>query len=242
MTQLKYLYEANNSSFYLLLPRYTTDLHSFLRANMSQVTADKAIQIVRNITVVIAHMHAHDLVHRDIKVQNILVDENEQVYLADFGTCQHGSDNSTFIGSRPLAPDLTTSSATSSSGSRQYSYEGTAVDVYLLGVLMYACAPKVIYIPSSDNIVEQLESLDQRKVPKRYYQLIVRCLNKDHKQRPTAKEIVAELDFISEKLCVVCCEAARAVRLLPCGHNVLCRVANVSSKFAFVRIPVNHSV
>ncbi|CAF4254587.1 unnamed protein product, partial [Rotaria sordida] len=61
---------------------------------MERVTADKAIKISRNIANVIAHMHAYNLVHRDIKVENILMDEDE-VYLADFGTCQVGIENTT---------------------------------------------------------------------------------------------------------------------------------------------------
>jgi serine/threonine protein kinase len=225
MVHLKYLYEENDSSLYLLLPRYDTDLHSFLQTNMKKMTADKAIQISHDIAGVIAHMHAHDLVHRDIKVQNILMDKQEQVYLADFGTCQHGIENNTFVGTRPLAPDLTTlplTNALSSSSSHQHSYQGTAVDVYLLGMLMYVCAPKDTYIPPSDNTAEQIHLLDRRRVPENYCQLITRCLNKDFKKRPTAKQIVEELDAMAKQLCIICEEAPRFVRFEPCGHNVVC--------------------
>lgn len=226
MVHLKYLYEDSDSSLYLLLPRYETDLHSFLVNNMKKMTADNAIQISHDIGSVIAHMHAHDHVHRDIKVQNILMDKQKQVYLADFGTCQHGTDNSTFIGTHPLAPDLTTlpsSTVTSSSSSRQYSYQGTAVDVYLLGMLMYACAPKDTYVPPSDSTAEQIHLLDRRRVPESYCQLIARCLNKKNpKQRPTAKQIVDELNTIAKQLCVICEEAPRFARFEPCGHKAVC--------------------
>ncbi|CAF1076441.1 unnamed protein product [Didymodactylos carnosus] len=227
VTPLKYLYEENDSSLYLLLPRYPTDLHSFLVTHMGQVTADKAIKISHDIAIAIAHMHAYDLVHRDIKVQNILIDEQEQVYLADFGTCQHGTENITFVGSRPVAPEITTtpsSTAVSSSSDRQYSYQGTTVDVYLLGMIMYACAPKDIYIPPSDITFDQLHLLDRRRVPQRYCQLIGRCLNRDSKQRPTAKEIVDELDAMAEQLCLICQEAPRIARCEPCGHKTMCVV------------------
>ncbi|CAF1391025.1 unnamed protein product [Adineta steineri] len=152
---------------------------------------------------VIAHMHAFDLVHRDIKVENILMDEHEDVYLGDFGTCQHGTENSTLVGSFPLSPDLTTLlqlTASSSSSDRQYSYEGTAVDVYLLGVLMFVCAPKEVYIPPSNRILEQVQQLDRTKVSENYCTLIVRCLEKDPKRRPTAQAIADELDAMTERL------------------------------------------
>ncbi|CAF5050980.1 unnamed protein product [Rotaria sp. Silwood1] len=106
--------------------------------HINEVTIGKAIQIALDIAQVIVHMHAYELVHCDVKVKNILLDTNDQVFLADFGTCQHGTENSTFIGSRPFAPEITQSD-------RQYSYQGAAVDVSCLGVLMYVVAPKDIF-------------------------------------------------------------------------------------------------
>lgn len=220
MIQLKYLYEENNSSLCLILPRYDTNLHSFLLQNMKKMTADKAIQIVQDIAKVIAQMHAHDLVHRDIKVQNILMNKEEQVFLADFGTCQHGTENNTFIGSRPLAPDFNTT--TNSTSSRQYSYQGTEVDVYALGMLMYACAPKDSYVAPSEYTYQQISFLDRQRVPERYCQLITRCLDQNSKQRPTAKQIVDELEAIAKQLCIICEEAPRFVRFEPCGHKAVC--------------------
>ncbi|CAM4969628.1 unnamed protein product [Rotaria socialis] len=219
LIQLKYLYVDEKASMYLLLPRYPTNLHSFLLKNIRTMTTDKAIKISRDIAGVIAHMHAFDLVHRDIKVENILMDEHEEVYLADFGTCQHGTENSTLVGSFPLAPDLT---ASNSSSDRQYSYEGTAVDVYLLGVLMFVCAPKDVYIPPSNRILDQVHQLDRKKIPENYCALIVRCLEKNPKLRPTAQAIADELDAMTERLCIVCMDALRSVRFQPCGHKVVC--------------------
>ena len=220
MIHLKYLYEENDSSLCLILPRYDTNLQTFLLNNMKKITADKAIQIVHDIASVIAHMHAHDLVHRDIKLQNILMNKDEQVFLADFGTCQHGIENHTLVGSRPLAPDFTIS--TSSTSSRQYSYQGTEVDVYALGMLMYACAPKDTYVAPSEQTHQYVSFLDRRKVPERYCRLITRCLNQNPKQRPTAKDIVDELDAIVQQLCIICEEAPRFIRFEPCGHKAVC--------------------
>src|SRR5699024_5066169 len=46
---------------------------------------DKAIEIMKQLTDAIAHAHANGLVHRDIKPQNILVDEYGNVKVTDFG-------------------------------------------------------------------------------------------------------------------------------------------------------------
>lgn len=49
------------------------------------IEVDKALDIMKQITAAIAHAHANDLVHRDIKPQNILLDPNGQVKVTDFG-------------------------------------------------------------------------------------------------------------------------------------------------------------
>ncbi|MGM8211800.1 Stk1 family PASTA domain-containing Ser/Thr kinase [Virgibacillus sp. W0430] len=45
----------------------------------------EAIDIMKQITAAIAHAHANDLVHRDIKPQNILIDSYGNVKVTDFG-------------------------------------------------------------------------------------------------------------------------------------------------------------
>ncbi|CAF1428746.1 unnamed protein product [Adineta ricciae] len=103
------------------MPRYSTSLRSFLeKKNLRGINADKAIEISRNTASVIAYMHTYDLVHRDIEVENILIDEYDLVYLADFDITV-----------------LMSSTASNSSSDRLQSYKDSAIDVYLLGVLMF---------------------------------------------------------------------------------------------------------
>ncbi|CAF1479190.1 unnamed protein product [Adineta ricciae] len=120
------------------MPRYSTSLRSFLeKKNLRGINADKAIEISRNTASVIAYMHTYDLVHRDIEVENILIDEYDLVYLADFDITV-----------------LMSSTASNSSSDRLQSYKDSAIDVYLLGVLMFVGVPKENYIPASNLNVE----------------------------------------------------------------------------------------
>lgn len=109
-----------------------------------------------------------------------------------------------------------------SSTDRLQCYQGSAVDAYLLGLLMFVCAPKEYYVPASSISPEQVQRLDRRKVPESYCQLILRCLDKEWKKRPTAKEVVNELDSISKHLCTICQDVPRFLRCLPCGHKTTC--------------------
>lgn len=49
------------------------------------LSIEESVHIMQQITHAIAHAHAYDLVHRDIKPQNILIDHNGQVKVTDFG-------------------------------------------------------------------------------------------------------------------------------------------------------------
>lgn len=49
------------------------------------LAVQEALDILKQITAAIAHAHANDIVHRDIKPQNILIDTYGQVKVTDFG-------------------------------------------------------------------------------------------------------------------------------------------------------------
>ncbi|CAF3029404.1 unnamed protein product [Rotaria socialis] len=222
MVPLQYLYEiaTNPHQISIVLPRYSKSLHSYLMNQMQHVSIDKAVQISLDISRVIANMHSYELVHRDVKVENILLDDKDQVFLADFGTCQHGTENSTFIGSRPFVPEVTT-------GDHQYSYQGSAFDVFCLGVLMYVVAPKDSFHRPRVMKDTEVKSLDRTRVPENYCRLIYRCITTDPAKRPTANEVVRELETIANEVdhlkpCLVCMSAPRAGRCLPCKHKTMC--------------------
>lgn len=49
------------------------------------IGVEESLRIMQQITSAIAHAHANDLVHRDIKPQNILMDHSGQIKVTDFG-------------------------------------------------------------------------------------------------------------------------------------------------------------
>ncbi|UJR11474.1 hypothetical protein I4U23_015653 [Adineta vaga] len=214
-------YDDQTNHLYILLRRYPMSLHTYLTDHMADLTMNDAVRILLHISRAISHLHAHNLIHRDIKTRNILLDNNKNVYLADFGTCQHGTENSTIIGSLPLPPELNHARTLT-----DFSYEGTAVDVFSLGLLIYIVAPKAVY-HDPQNIITGADIHALIHLPQRYRTLIINCIHANPKLRPTADKVVEQLELIANQVakakeCLMCFEYPIFSRCLPCGHKTVC--------------------
>jgi serine/threonine protein kinase len=220
---LLYLYERqennNQVTLYMFLPKYPQSLDKYLQDNISKIKADQVIQIALDMADVLVLLHANEIVHRDIKAKNILMDENLQCYLADFGTAREWITNSTILGTLPLPPEVNSGSI----------YDGTVADVYSFGIFLYELLPKKSYSrpDSIKTIQEMLESISPLNEHNRIYEnLIKSCLQLTPKDRPNAvviKSILLEcLKELEKKSCIICEDKLRKLRFEPCGHKLLC--------------------
>ena len=93
----------------------------------------RAVAILRGSAEALAYAHSKQVVHRDVKPQNILLDERERVYLADFGIAKMLEGGSQLTATGMI------------SGTPQYMAPEQAVtnkvdaraDIYALGVVAY---------------------------------------------------------------------------------------------------------
>ena len=108
-----------------------TDLKQYIKDN-APITLELVVSIMSQILSAIELAHKHHLIHRDIKPQNILITENNQVKITDFGIAIAVTDTSitqtnTLLGSvHYLSPEQARgANATMKS------------DIYALGVVLY---------------------------------------------------------------------------------------------------------
>jgi streptogramin lyase len=111
-----------------------TDLRALLRREGALDPA-RALAIVSQIAQALDAAHAKGLVHRDVKPSNVLLDDNEHVYLADFGLTRRLSEEASL---QAEAATLGTPAYLAPEQIEGGDVDGRA-DVYSLGCLLYEC-------------------------------------------------------------------------------------------------------
>ncbi|KAI9351791.1 serine/threonine-protein kinase MARK2 [Zopfochytrium polystomum] len=110
----------------------------------------------RQILSAVSYCHKKRVIHRDLKAENLLLDSNLDIKIADFGFSNHYDPDSkldTFCGSPPYAaPELF-------QGRR---YTGPEVDIWSLGVILYVLTTGCLPFDGK-NLQEMRESVCRGK-------------------------------------------------------------------------------
>ncbi|XP_049838712.1 serine/threonine-protein kinase SIK3 isoform X1 [Schistocerca gregaria] len=106
------------------------EIFDHLVAN-GRMTEKEARRVFAQIVAAVSYCHRRRVVHRDLKAENLLLDHNCDIKLADFGFSNHyqpGQLLSTWCGSPPYAaPELF----------EGRKYDGPKTDIWSLGVVLY---------------------------------------------------------------------------------------------------------
>jgi YVTN family beta-propeller protein len=129
------IYEAGDSDGQLYLAmRYVegSDLKAVLEAEHS-LGPGRAIRVLTQVAAALDAAHRRGLVHRDVKPGNVLLDEDDNVYLTDFGITTHVDGASADTGRM-----LGTLSYLSPEQIRGEAVDGRS-DAYALACILYEC-------------------------------------------------------------------------------------------------------
>jgi serine/threonine protein kinase len=137
------------------------------------------------IILALGYLHEYNIMYRDIKLENILLDNEGHIKLADFGLCKMNmtldSKTHTFCGTPEyLAPEILTNSGTDG--------YGRAIDWYALGIVLYEML--VGRLPYSNKDVKILfQNIVNQTLELPYYlslnskQILSGLLDKDPQKR-----------------------------------------------------------
>ncbi|CAD6191106.1 unnamed protein product [Caenorhabditis auriculariae] len=80
----------------MIVEKCDWDLHLFLKGIPRNCPEKQCRHIARQIFIGLDFLHEHNIIHRDLKPQNILINRNQEIKIADFGLSRMYSNTSAF--------------------------------------------------------------------------------------------------------------------------------------------------
>ncbi len=162
-----------------------TDLKTGLK-NHGALEPRKVAQIASQICQALTVAHRHDIIHRDIKPQNIMVQPDGNIKVMDFGIARarnsHLTATNSVLGTAHyVSPEQT-----------QGKELGPTSDIYSLGIVMYEAATGKVPFDGDDAISVALKQVNEAPVPPSKLNpkvdanleaIILKCMAKDPKDR-----------------------------------------------------------
>src|SRR6516162_795599 len=201
-----YDYRQTDGNYFIVMELVEgTDLRRYLRSR-GVLDVDRAIIIAHDVALGLGAAHRRDIVHRDVKPQNVLVGRGGSIKLTDFGIASVYKDIN--------AERLTTTGMTL--GTVQYyapeqaqgEIVSPAADVYALGIVMYEMVTGHPPFDGESPVAVAMQHIQDVPTPPREVnpnltpsleEIILRCLEKvpemrfrDGSQLARALEALAE--------------------------------------------------
>ncbi|MFQ5703577.1 MAG: serine/threonine protein kinase [Gemmatimonadales bacterium] len=164
------------------------------------------VRIATDVAKALAFAHENGIIHRDIKVDNILLNERGDAVISDFGIARAVSG---YVSATGVNMTIGTPQYISPEQAQGRKLDGRS-DLYALGVTLYKATTGELPFRSSDWFelarmhVEDLPIPPREKRPDisaRFERIILRCLAKHPDDRyESAKVLIDELNHIADKL------------------------------------------
>ncbi|KAL3616234.1 hypothetical protein CASFOL_039624 [Castilleja foliolosa] len=182
---------ATKAKIYLIL-EFVKGGELFAKVAEGRFTEDLARKYFQQLISAVSYCHLRGVYHRDLKLENLLVDENGDLKVSDFGLGAFREDQDradgllrTFCGSPAyVAPEILA----------KRGYDGAKVDVWSCGVALFVIIAR--YLPFNDtNMMSMYKKIckGEFRCPKwmsrDLKQLLTRLLDKNPETRITIDEI-----------------------------------------------------
>lgn len=180
------------------------DLKRFIR-RAGTLSAGKAIHVAKQVVEGLAEAHRLGVVHRDLKPQNIMIDQDGNARIMDFGIARF-ADAEGMTGSGVM---IGTPEYMSPEQAELLDVDARA-DIYSLGVVLYEMTSGQVPFEGQTPLSVAMKHKTEKprdvreinpQVPPGLANIISKCMEKSRENRfQTAEELIAELDRVEKEL------------------------------------------
>ncbi|QDS97026.1 serine/threonine-protein kinase [Adhaeretor mobilis] len=166
------------------------------------------------------HAHSHGVIHRDLKPSNVMVDEQGEPRLMDFGLAKRQTGEVTMTVDGQILGTAAYMSPEQAGGKSHWT--DCRTDIYALGVMLFQLATGELpyrgdyqwqLFRKQTEDVPELRKFN-RHIPKDFSTICLKCLERDPNRRySTAKEVASELRRFASGEPVKASPISRADRL-----------------------------
>jgi len=164
-----------------------------------RLSIERSLDIAKKIASALYHAHQNHIIHRDIKPQNILIGENGEVKVSDFGIARTMS-SATITHTGSVLGSVHYLSPEQAKGG----YTDEKTDIYSLGIVLYEMVTGSLPFFGDSPITVALKHLQEGfifprdinpNIPQSVENIILKALEKDPTKRyPSSKQMLNDLE------------------------------------------------
>ncbi|XP_046861097.1 serine/threonine-protein kinase BRSK2-like isoform X2 [Xenia sp. Carnegie-2017] len=183
------VYENNTHLFLILEYVGGGELFDYL-VKRGRLTINEAKRFFSQIISAVDFCHKHCVCHRDLKPENLLLDEKNNIKVADFGMASLQVDDNSMLETSCGSPHYACPEVV-----KGIKYDGRKADIWSCGVILYALVVGVLPF-DDDNLRQLLEKVKTgafsvpNNVPNDCQDLIKEMIKVDPEKRFTIKQIL----------------------------------------------------
>lgn len=164
--------EAEDGIFYMVMPLISGGtLDQKIKTSSKPLPLDDVARYISQLAIAIDYSHQQGMVHRDIKSSNVLLDEQGNVYLADFGIVRLFDSSHLALEEVPTSLTVTGQIYGTPSYMAPERFQGEpaepATDIYALGVLLYQLVTGQLPFEADNPLALAMKHLNDDPAPPR---------------------------------------------------------------------------
>ena len=162
------------------------------------LSVERTVKYALKILAALDHAHKHNIIHRDIKPQNIMLDKDDNIKVVDFGIARIVGSNSTIMRDEVFGSVYYMSP--------EQSYDGkvdATSDLYSLGVMLYQMLTGQVPFTADTDVKVSLKHMNEmpkglraikKDIPKSIEEVVLKALEKQSILRyPSAVAMAKDL-------------------------------------------------